>query len=53
MPRGKAFIKPTNVEVIIAKPIPTDTWKKEELDAHISEVRNIFLQELHQEEAVT
>ncbi len=48
LPRGKALIKPSMVEVCILPPIPTKGWKKKDLNKHIEGVRNLFLKELNQ-----
>ncbi len=50
MPRGKNVFNPTLVEVIVLPPIHTHNWNKANLDSKISEVRNLFLKELGQEE---
>jgi len=49
LPRGKALIQPTVVEVCILPPVLTTDWKKETLNTHIADVRNLFLQELGQQ----
>lgn len=50
MPRGKNVFNPTLVEVIVLPPIHTHDWTKSNLDKKVTEVRNLFLKELKQEE---
>jgi putative phosphoserine phosphatase / 1-acylglycerol-3-phosphate O-acyltransferase len=50
MPRGKNVFNPTLVEVIVLPPIHTHDWNKTNMDTKITEVRNLFLKELKQEE---
>lgn len=52
LPRGKALITPSIVEVSILAPIPTKNWKKKDLNKHIKEIRNLFLNELSQQEII-
>ena len=48
LPKGSTLFKPTFVEVIVGDAIPTVDWKKKDLDKHIQEVRNIYLETLDQ-----
>jgi len=48
MPRGKMYIQPTVVEVVILSPISTDDWTKENMNAKIQDVRGLYLKELGQ-----
>jgi len=48
MPRGKMYIQPTVVEVIVLPPIPTTDWTKSNMGEKIAEVRNLYLKELGQ-----
>jgi len=50
MPRGRSIVRPSVVEIVILKPISVKGWKKESLNEHIAEVRQLYLKELHQEE---
>ena len=50
MPRGRNLVRPSVVEVVVLKPIPIEGWSKENLDQKISEVRSLYIKELHQEE---
>ena len=50
MPRGKALLSPSVVNVTILPPVSTKKWKRKNLDTHINEVREMFLQELGQSE---
>ena len=48
MPRGSALLRPTVVEVVVKKPIPTVGWNKQNINKHIEKIRQIFLDELDQ-----
>ncbi|MFK7937388.1 MAG: HAD-IB family hydrolase [Saprospiraceae bacterium] len=48
MPKNSAVFRPTLVKVVVLPPINTDDWDKENMDAHILEVRKMFLKELGQ-----
>jgi putative phosphoserine phosphatase/1-acylglycerol-3-phosphate O-acyltransferase len=50
MPRGSTMFKPTLVEVVVKKPIPTKDWKVKDLNQHVKLIREIFLAELGQED---
>lgn len=48
MPRGTSFVRPSVVEVVIQKPVPTKNWKKADLNAHIKKIRDGYLKALKQ-----
>lgn len=48
MPRGKMYIQPTVVEVVILPPISTDEWTKDNINERIADVRALYLKELGQ-----
>ncbi|HKK75663.1 MAG TPA: HAD-IB family hydrolase [Saprospiraceae bacterium] len=50
MPRGSNVFRPTAVEVVVLPGIPTEDWKREELNENIAKVRQLFLDELGQVE---
>jgi putative phosphoserine phosphatase / 1-acylglycerol-3-phosphate O-acyltransferase len=50
MPRGSNVFKPTLVEVVVLPPIPTTDWTKENMNNKIQEIRELFLEELGQDE---
>ncbi|MEM9820116.1 MAG: HAD-IB family hydrolase [Bacteroidota bacterium] len=50
MPRGTNLFRPSAVEVIVLPPISTTNWQGEFLTQRVDEVRNLFLQELGQDE---
>lgn len=50
MPRGTNLFRPSVVEVTVLPPVPTDNWKKKDLDQHISDIRGNYLRVLGQEE---
>ena len=45
-PLGTQFMRPGTVDVVVHPPIPTDDWTDETLDAHIAEVRGLYLDTL-------
>jgi len=46
LPRGGGVVRPAHVEAVVLPPIPTDSWKVEDLNAHIEGVRQQFLEVL-------
>jgi len=50
MPRGKALLSPSVVNVTILPPVSTKKWKLKNLNKHVEEVRKLFLNELGQSE---
>jgi putative phosphoserine phosphatase/1-acylglycerol-3-phosphate O-acyltransferase len=50
MPRGSNVFKPTLVEVVVLPPISTQDWTLDTLDSRITDVRQLFLEELGQSE---
>jgi putative phosphoserine phosphatase / 1-acylglycerol-3-phosphate O-acyltransferase len=48
MPRGSNIFRPVTVEVVVLPPVSTAHWTKENMETHIAEVRQLFLQELGQ-----
>ncbi len=49
-PRSRFAIVPGDVSVRVMPPIPTDDWSLETLDAHIAQVRQVFLDALPEEQ---
>jgi putative phosphoserine phosphatase/1-acylglycerol-3-phosphate O-acyltransferase len=45
-PLGTQFMRPGTVDVVVHPPIPTDDWTDETLDAHIAEIRGLYLDTL-------
>ena len=50
MPRGATLFKPTEVEVVVLPPIFTEGWTQENMNEHITNIRQLFLNELGQSE---
>ncbi|MEO1434688.1 MAG: HAD-IB family hydrolase, partial [Bacteroidota bacterium] len=48
LPRGQSLIRSSAVEVVVLDPISVKDWKKENLNEHISGVRQLYLNELGQ-----
>jgi len=46
--KGSSVLKPTHIEVVVLDPIDTSIWKRKDLDKHIEEVRNLYLNELEE-----
>lgn len=53
MPKGDLFVRPATVDVTVLKPVDTSKWSAETIDAHVEEVRNLFLHSLGQHVAST
>ncbi|MDX2303108.1 MAG: HAD-IB family hydrolase [Microscillaceae bacterium] len=51
MPKGSSLFRPTAVEVVVLPPVSTADWHAEYLDQHIADVRQLFLNELGQDES--
>ncbi len=52
MPRGSNLFRPTAVEVKVLPPVSTKKWKRENLNEHVKDVRNMFLEVLGQKEII-
>ncbi|MGB5378798.1 HAD-IB family hydrolase [Muriicola sp.] len=46
MPKGSSMFRPTHIEVVVLDPVDTSLWKRKNLDKHIEDVRNLYLNEL-------
>jgi putative phosphoserine phosphatase/1-acylglycerol-3-phosphate O-acyltransferase len=46
MPKGSSMFRPTHIEVVVLDPIDTSLWKRKNLNGHIEDVRNLYLNEL-------
>lgn len=46
MPKGSNIFRPTHIEVVVLDPVDTALWKRKDIDSHIEDVRNLFLNEL-------
>jgi putative phosphoserine phosphatase/1-acylglycerol-3-phosphate O-acyltransferase len=42
LPRHGIVIRPTTVDIVVHPPIPTSDWKREDLDAHIAEIEELY-----------
>jgi len=49
-PKGDFVFRPATVEVDVLPPVDTSSWKRETIDEHVREVRNMFLRTLGQPE---
>lgn len=49
LPKGGFFVRPSRVYVDVLAPVHTDGWSAETVDAHVAEVRALFLRTLGQE----
>jgi putative phosphoserine phosphatase/1-acylglycerol-3-phosphate O-acyltransferase len=45
-PLGTQFMRPGTVDVVVHPPIPTDDWTDSNLDAHVAEIRGLYLETL-------
>ena len=46
MPKGSSMFKPTHIEVVVLDPVDTSLWKLKNINRHIDDVRNLYLNEL-------
>ena len=46
MPKGSNMFSPTHIEVVVLDPVDTSLWKIKDINTHIEEVRNLYLNEL-------
>ncbi|WP_179344183.1 HAD-IB family hydrolase [Winogradskyella ursingii] len=46
MPKGSSMFKPTHIEVVVLDPVDTSLWKLKNMNKHIEDVRNLYLNEL-------
>ncbi|MCA0133543.1 HAD-IB family hydrolase [Winogradskyella alexanderae] len=46
MPKGSSMFRPTHIEVVVLDPVDTSLWKRKNLNKHIEDVRNLYLNEL-------
>ena len=49
MPKGSAIYHPATVEVDVLPPVDTSEWRVENIDSHIEQVRDMFLDALGQD----
>jgi putative phosphoserine phosphatase/1-acylglycerol-3-phosphate O-acyltransferase len=49
-PKGDFVFRPATVKVDVLAPVNTSTWRKETIDEHVREVRNLFARTLGQPE---
>ncbi len=50
MPRGNTFVRPAAVDIVVMPAIDTQNWQAENIDQHIKQVRQVYLDELGQVE---
>jgi len=46
LPKHGIIVRPTTIEVVVHPPIPTTDWKAEDIDRHIEEIRQLYLNTL-------
>ncbi len=46
LPKHGIIVRPATIEVVVHPPIPTAEWKLEDLDRHIEEIRQLYLDTL-------
>jgi putative phosphoserine phosphatase/1-acylglycerol-3-phosphate O-acyltransferase len=46
MPKGTSMFKPTHIEVVVLDPVDTSLWKLKDINKHIEDVRNLYVNEL-------
>ncbi len=50
MPRGRSLVQPATIRINVLDPIETKSWKKKDLNGHISRIRDLYLEALGQQE---
>jgi putative phosphoserine phosphatase/1-acylglycerol-3-phosphate O-acyltransferase len=50
MPRGATFVRPSAVDIVVLPPVSTQNWKIENIDEHVQDIRQLYLDELGQVE---
>ena len=48
MPKGSFLVQPTAVEVTVLPPIPTTGWQRKDLNYHVNNIRQLYLDTLGQ-----
>lgn len=46
LPKHAIFVRPATVEAVVLPPIPTDSWHLDEIDQHVEQVRQLYLDTL-------
>lgn len=46
--KGQVLFRPATVRIEVLPPVPTKTWRTQSIDAHVAEVRGMFLRALGQ-----
>ena len=49
MPKDGLVVRPATIEVVVLEPIDTSDWTVETIDDHIRDVRQLYLEVLHQD----
>ena len=44
-----AEVRAATIEIVVLPPVPTDDWQVETIDDHIADVRQLYLDVLHQD----
>jgi putative phosphoserine phosphatase/1-acylglycerol-3-phosphate O-acyltransferase len=48
LPKHRAIVRPTVVEVVVHPPVSTEGWKREKLDDYIADIRQLYLDTLEE-----
>ena len=46
LPKHGIIVRPATIEVVVHPPIPTADWKPEDLDRHVEEIRQLYVDTL-------
>ena len=49
LPKDGTVIRAATIEIVVLPPVPTDDWQVETIDDHIADVRQLYLDVLHQD----
>lgn len=47
-PKDARIVRPATIEAVVLPPVQTGEWTVESLDSNIAEIRNRYLEVLHQ-----
>ena len=46
LPKHAIIVRPTTIEVVVHPPVATADWRPEDIDRHIEEIRNLYVETL-------
>jgi len=46
--KSSSVLQPTHIEVVVLDPVDTSLWRRKNIDSHVEQVRNLYLNELEE-----